>query len=56
MKTAVMKRTNFSTMPALPYPNAATRQEILHKFLDLLLVAAIGAGLAASLIFLIALG
>lgn len=55
MKTAAVKRTNYSAAPALPYPNAATKQEILHKFLDLLLVAAIGSGLAASLIFLIVL-
>lgn len=54
MKTAVVKRTN--NMPVIPYPNAATKQEMLHKILDMLLVAAIGAGLAASLIFLIALG
>lgn len=55
MKTAVVKRTN-NHMPVMPFPNAATKQELLQKFLDLLLVAAIGAGLAASLIFLIALG
>lgn len=55
MKTAAMKQTN-KAMPIIPYPNAATRQEIFHKILDMLLVAAIGAGLAASLIFLIALG
>lgn len=55
MKTAVVKRTNFNNMPVIPYPNAATREEMLHKILDLLLVAAIGAGLAACLIFLIAL-
>ena len=55
MKSAVMKRANFNTMPAFPYPNAATKQELLHKFLDRLLVSAIGAGLAASLIFLIVL-
>ena len=54
MKTAAMKRTNYN-MPVIPYPNAATKQEILHKTLDLLLVAAIGAGMAACLIFLIAL-
>ena len=55
MKTAVVKRTDFNNMPVIPYPNAATREEMLHKILDLLLVAAIGAGLAACLIFLIAL-
>lgn len=54
MKTAAVKRRSFN-MPVIPYPNAATRQEMLHKFLDLLLVAAIGAGLAASLIFLVVL-
>ena len=55
MKTAAVKRTTFNNMPVIPYPNAATKEEIIHKTLDLLLVAAIGAGLAACLIFLIAL-
>ncbi len=51
MKTAVCKRTNrFINRPA--YPNAATRYEIIHKVLDLLLVAASGMGIAAMLLYI----
>ena len=39
--------------PQIPFPNAATRKELVHKFLDLLLMGAIGAGLAVSLLFLL---
>ena len=39
----------------IAYPNGATKQEIAHKFLDLLLTATIGTGLAAILLFLITL-
>ena len=55
MKTATLKSARFDSIPSIPYPNAATKQELIHKFLNLMLVAAIGAGLAACLIFLIAL-
>ena len=55
MKTVAVKRPVSYAMPNIPHPNAATKQEILHKFLDLILVALIGAGLAACLIFLIVL-
>ena len=55
MKTATVKRTQINRMPVIPYPNAATKQELLHKFLDLILVGAIGAGLAACLLFILAL-
>lgn len=40
---------------ALPYPNAASRRQILHRILDLLLMAAIGAGCAAMLLLLLTL-
>ena len=40
---------------ALSYPNAATRKQIVNKIVDLLLMAAIGAGLAAMLLLLLAL-
>lgn len=53
MKTATIRRYDFNTRPKIPYPNAATRKEMFHKFLDLLLMGAIGAGLAASLLFLL---
>lgn len=55
MKTAVIRRSDLKMHPEIPYPNAATRKEMLNKFLDLLLVGAIGAGLAASLLFLLVL-
>lgn len=44
MKTAVCK-PNYRN--AIPYPNAATRQELLHKALDALVVAVSGMGIAA---------
>ena len=56
MKTATMKRIQMNKASVIPYPNAATRQEILHKFLDTVLVGAIGAGLAVCLLFFLALG
>ena len=52
MKTAVCK-PNYRT--AIPYPNAATRQEILHKVLDTFLVAASGMGIAAIVLLCMAL-
>ena len=52
MKTVVCKST---CRPAFPYPNAATRRQVANKVLDLLLMAAVGAGLAAMLLLLLAL-
>ena len=56
MRYATVKRAKTNGLTSIPYPNAATKQELLHKFLDLLLVGAIGAGLAASVIFVLLLG
>lgn len=55
MKTNVIYCPEHAKMPNIPFPNAATRKEVLHKFLDMLLVGAMGAGAAASLLFLLAL-
>ena len=52
MKTATARYTTVKKTPHIPYPNAATKKELLNKFLDLLLTAAICAGLAALLLFL----
>lgn len=52
MKTAICK-TNYRT--AVPYPNAATRREVLHKVLDTLLVAVSGMGIGAMLLLLMVL-
>lgn len=50
MKTASVYR---STRIA-PYPNAATRREIFNKVLDYVLVGACGMGIAAMLLFVLA--
>jgi hypothetical protein len=55
MKTTALYRTDYANRPNLPYPNAATRRELMHKFMDLLLMAALGVGAAAILLFLVAL-
>lgn len=39
----------------IPYPNAATRRENLQKFLDALLIAASGMGIAAMLLLMMVL-
>jgi ABC-type phosphate/phosphonate transport system permease subunit len=55
MKTTAIYRTDYASRPNLPFPNAATRKDIVHKILDLLLMAALGMGTAAILLFLLAL-
>ena len=55
MKASVIYRTDYAKEPNLPYPNAATRRELLNKFLDLLLMGALGVGAAAILLFALAL-
>lgn len=49
MKTAVMTQRSYT---AIPYPNAASRRQIAHKFLDFLLVTASCAGIAAMVLLL----
>ncbi|MBQ6831070.1 MAG: hypothetical protein IJO28_00395 [Oscillospiraceae bacterium] len=51
MNTAVTKMD----YPLAPYPNAATRRELLHKLLDHLLIIASCAGVAAVILLLVAL-
>lgn len=53
MKATVCHRQNIVRHQPLPYPNAATRRQILQKFLDLLLVAACGMGMAAAVLLLL---
>ena len=48
MKTAACK--TYRRMDQIPYPNAATNREILHKLLDAALVAACGMGIAAMVL------
>lgn len=47
MKTIAMDRRDY-----IPYPNAATRRQLLHKFLDKCLVVASAVGIVAALMFL----
>ena len=51
MKTAIQYRTN-TNRPFVPYRNAAERRELVNKFLDMLLTAAVGAGAAAIILFM----
>ncbi len=51
MKTAVIRPTAAQMRHNIPHPNAATRKEMLHKFLDLLVMGAVGAGLSAATLF-----
>ena len=55
MKTTVIYNPATGTTQKLHQPNAATQRELHQKFLDSLLVGAIGAGAAASLLFMLIL-
>ena len=55
MKTAALKRRIIRFNHYRPYPNAATQRQLLHRFLDLLLMAASGMGMAAMLLLLLTL-
>ena len=55
MKTVTIRNAQVKRHPQIPYPNAATRKEMLHKLLDLMITGLIGAGLAASLLLLAAI-
>lgn len=55
MKTAAIYHSECASRPKLPYPNAATRREIFHKFIDLVLMGAIGVGAAAVILLLLAI-
>lgn len=54
MKTAVYK-SYCRPVRQIPYPNAATRRQILQKLLDTVLVAASGMGVAAMLLLYLVL-
>lgn len=52
MKTATY-RNNFWNQPYVPYPNAATRRQVLDKMIDRLLIAASCIGIVAVVMFLL---
>lgn len=54
MKTATVY-SNQRRCSVVSYPNGVTKRQIMQKLVDLLLTAAIGIGIAAILLFLMAL-
>lgn len=55
MKTVTTKKNNSRQRCRIPYPNAATKQQLIDRFVELLLSAAIGMGAAATVLFILAL-
>lgn len=55
MKATAYFRPNYVPRRPLPFPNAATRRQILGRLLDLLLIAVCGAGIAAAMMLLLVL-
>ena len=54
MKTATTGKTHPRRHCNVPYPNAATKQQLIEHFVELLLTAAIGIG-AAAVLFILAI-
>ncbi len=55
MKSTAALTAGSNYTPTSAYPNGATKQDLFRKLIDLMLVAAIGIGAAAILLFLLAL-
>lgn len=55
MKTITAHRNDLANRPNLPYPNAATKRQIIDRFVELLLMGALGIGAAAIVLFILAL-
>lgn len=55
MKSAELYFHSNAIRSALPFPNAATRRDILQKALDFLLTVASCIGIVAIMVFLVAL-
>ena len=54
MKTAAYQ-LSCRPIDRIPYPNAATRREFLHRLLDTALLVASGVGIASMLLLLVVL-
>ncbi len=54
MKTIVCQAAKMNRN-AIPFPNAATHRQTIHKIVDFLLMSAISLGIAAIMLFLLAL-
>lgn len=55
MKTTAIYSTSRQYKTRVAYPNSASRRQIANRIVDLLLMAASGAGAAAMVLFLLAL-
>ena len=55
MKAAAVKRRIIRFNTYVPYPNAATGRQTLHKILNLLLIGASGMGIAAIVLLMLVL-
>lgn len=55
MKTTTYRTANFTKQANIPYPNASTRNQILDRAVELLLMAGLGIGAAAIFLFLLAI-
>ena len=55
MKTVTTKKPNTHRRYGVPYPNAATRRQLIDQFVELLLTGAIGISAAAIVLFILAL-
>jgi len=55
MKTVTTRKSHSHRHCSVPYPNAATRQQLLDQFVELLLTGAIGIGAASIVLFILAL-
>lgn len=54
MKTKTQNYTGSRNI--IPFPNAATPREALHRFLDKLLMLSMGAGVSAGILLVVILG
>lgn len=54
MKSMTVSKSNYSRV--IPFPNALTRRQALHKVLDTLLITASGIGITTALAFLLTIG
>lgn len=52
MKAATVYRQIPNVRRGVPYPNAASRRQVLQRFADFLLVGAIGIAFAALVLFM----
>lgn len=55
MKTLTKRKSTVRRNYNVPYPNAATKQQLIDQLVELLLTAAIGMGAAAIVLFLFTL-